>query len=66
MLLFYICNPRVTSDLLYCSGDLYMIVFKVKEWLQSLGIGDHTNVVQVDDDPDDETPTHHDESARNR
>ncbi|KAM7463111.1 hypothetical protein LguiA_031232 [Lonicera macranthoides] len=39
---------------------------QVKEWLQSLGIGDHTNVVQVDDEPDDETPTHHDESARNR
>ncbi|KAK9288199.1 hypothetical protein L1049_016648 [Liquidambar formosana] len=40
---------------------------QVKEWLQNLGIGDHTAVVQDDDEPDDETiPLHHDESAKNR
>ncbi|XP_068333379.1 phospholipase D zeta 1-like isoform X1 [Pyrus communis] len=38
---------------------------QVKEWLQNLGIGDHTDVVQ--DDEDDETvPLQHDESAKNR
>uniref|UniRef100_A0A5B7AMQ6 Phospholipase n=1 Tax=Davidia involucrata TaxID=16924 RepID=A0A5B7AMQ6_DAVIN len=40
---------------------------QVREWLQNIGIGDHTAVVQDDDDPDDETvPLHQDESARNR
>lgn len=40
---------------------------QVKEWLQNLGVGDHTPVVQDDDDADDETiPLHHDESAKNR
>ncbi|XP_017975443.1 PREDICTED: phospholipase D zeta 1 [Theobroma cacao] len=40
---------------------------QVKEWLQNLGIGDHTPVVQDDDEPDDDAvPLHHDESARNR
>ncbi|XP_050372117.1 phospholipase D zeta 1 isoform X2 [Argentina anserina] len=41
---------------------------QVKEWLQNLGIGDHTDVVHDDEDVDDETvPLHHnDESAKNR
>ncbi|XP_024463030.1 phospholipase D zeta 1 isoform X4 [Populus trichocarpa] len=40
---------------------------QVKEWLQNLGIGDHTPMVNDDDDADDETiPLHHDESAKNR
>ncbi|XP_024029997.1 phospholipase D zeta 1 [Morus notabilis] len=43
---------------------------QVKEWLQNLGIGDHTAVVQdddADDDADDEAvPLHHDGSAKNR
>lgn len=44
------------------------IILKVKEWLQNLGIGDHTDVVHDDEDVDDETvPLHHnDESAKNR
>ncbi|XP_068327916.1 phospholipase D zeta 1-like isoform X2 [Pyrus communis] len=38
---------------------------QVKEWLQNLGIGDHTDVVH--DHEDDETvPLQHDESAKNR
>ncbi|XP_057488567.1 phospholipase D zeta 1-like isoform X1 [Actinidia eriantha] len=40
---------------------------QVREWLQNLGIGDHTGVVQDDDEPDDETaPLHHEEITRNR
>ncbi|KAL7252141.1 hypothetical protein ACSBR1_013899 [Camellia fascicularis] len=40
---------------------------QVREWLQNLGIGDHTTVVQDDDEHDDETvPSHHDESTRSR
>eukprot|EP00257_Ricinus_communis_P015464 XP_015573381.1 phospholipase D zeta 1 isoform X2 [Ricinus communis] len=40
---------------------------QVKEWLQNLGIGDHTPVVQDDDDADDETILlHNEESAKNR
>ncbi|KAA8527420.1 hypothetical protein F0562_034865 [Nyssa sinensis] len=40
---------------------------QVREWLQNIGIGDHTVVVQDDDEPDDETtPLHQDESTRNR
>ncbi|XP_021806239.1 phospholipase D zeta 1 isoform X1 [Prunus avium] len=40
---------------------------QVKEWLQNLGIGDHTEVVQDDEDADDETvPLHNEESAKNR
>ncbi|XP_034925825.1 phospholipase D zeta 1 isoform X2 [Populus alba] len=40
---------------------------QVKEWLQNLGIGEHTPMVQDDDDADDETvPLHHDEIAKNR
>ncbi|XP_042480758.1 phospholipase D zeta 1-like [Macadamia integrifolia] len=40
---------------------------QVKEWLQNLGIGDHTGVVQDDDEADDEAlPLHHDESVKNR
>ncbi|KAK9136795.1 hypothetical protein Sjap_007389 [Stephania japonica] len=39
---------------------------QVKEWLQNLGIGDHT-VVQDDDEADDDAVhLHHDESAKNR
>ncbi|XP_043723030.1 phospholipase D zeta 1-like [Telopea speciosissima] len=39
---------------------------QVKEWLQNLGIGDHTGVVQDDDEADDEAvPLHHDESVKN-
>ncbi|KAM1923390.1 hypothetical protein ACFX15_021309 [Malus domestica] len=38
---------------------------QVREWLQNLGIGDHTDVVH--DHEDDETvPLQHDESAKNR
>ncbi|GMP56968.1 hypothetical protein CsSME_00021250 [Camellia sinensis var. sinensis] len=40
---------------------------QVREWLQNLGIGDHTTVVQDDDEHDDETvPSNHDESTRSR
>ncbi|RVW40025.1 Phospholipase D zeta 1 [Vitis vinifera] len=39
----------------------------VKEWLQNIGIGEHTAVVHDDDEPDEETvPLHHDESVKNR
>ncbi|KAL5701060.1 phospholipase D [Ranunculus cassubicifolius] len=40
---------------------------QVKEWFESLGIGDHTTVMQVDDEADDDTVhLHNDESAKNR
>ncbi|XP_023000142.1 phospholipase D zeta 1 isoform X1 [Cucurbita maxima] len=40
---------------------------QVKEWLQNLGIGEHTTVIQDEDGPDDEAnPLHHDESSKNR
>ncbi|KAM0954475.1 putative phospholipase D [Dioscorea sansibarensis] len=42
---------------------------QVKEWLQNLGLGDHTPIVQDEDEADDETvPLQHEEnySARNR
>lgn len=40
---------------------------QVKEWLQNIGIGEHTAVVHDDDEPDEETvPLHHDESVKNR
>ncbi|KAF9607468.1 hypothetical protein IFM89_036065 [Coptis chinensis] len=40
---------------------------QVKEWLQSLGIGEHTTVVQDEDEADDDAVhIHHDESAKNR
>ncbi|OVA02602.1 Phospholipase D/Transphosphatidylase [Macleaya cordata] len=40
---------------------------QVKEWLQNLGIGDHTTVVHDDDEVDDETVhSHHEESAKKR
>lgn len=43
------------------------VIFKVREWLQNLGLGDHTSVVQDDDEPDDETaPLHPDEITRSR
>ncbi|KAF7837786.1 phospholipase D zeta 1 isoform X1 [Senna tora] len=37
---------------------------QVKEWLQSLGIGENTTMVQDDDEADDETILHQDESAK--
>ncbi|KAG1371287.1 Phospholipase D zeta 2 [Cocos nucifera] len=42
---------------------------QVKEWLQNLGIGEHTPVVQDDDEADDEhVPIHHEEgyASKNR
>ncbi|KAF6141253.1 hypothetical protein GIB67_024337 [Kingdonia uniflora] len=40
---------------------------QVKEWLTSLGIGDHTTVVQDDDEAeDDAVHLHHDEGVKNR
>lgn len=43
------------------------VIFKVREWLQNLGLGDQTAVVQDDDEPDDETaPLHPDEITRSR
>ncbi|XP_068658826.1 phospholipase D zeta 1-like [Aristolochia californica] len=42
---------------------------QVKEWLQNIGIGEHTTVVHDDDEPDDDAvPIHHDDSyaAKNR
>lgn len=40
---------------------------QVKEWLQNLGIGDHTTVIQDEDEPDDEaSPVRAEESAKNR
>lgn len=40
---------------------------QVKEWLQNLGIGDHTTVIQDEDEPDDEaSPLRAEESAKNR
>ncbi|KAL6503364.1 Phospholipase D zeta 1 [Orobanche gracilis] len=39
---------------------------QVKEWLQNLGLGDHTPVMQDDEEPDDEAvPLRNDETARN-
>ena len=46
------------------------IILKVKEWLQNLGIGEHTAMAQDDDEGDDETvPLHTEEtheSAKDR
>ncbi|XP_060197605.1 phospholipase D zeta 1 isoform X1 [Lycium barbarum] len=40
---------------------------QVKEWLQNLGIGDHTAVIQDEDEPDDEaSPLRAEESAKSR
>lgn len=40
---------------------------QVKDWLQNLGIGDHTTVMQDEDEPDDEaSPLRAEESAKNR
>ncbi|XP_058212536.1 phospholipase D zeta 1 isoform X1 [Rhododendron vialii] len=40
---------------------------QVREWLQNLGLGDQTAVVQDDDEPEDETaPLHPDEITRSR
>ncbi|KAK4380074.1 hypothetical protein RND71_001936 [Anisodus tanguticus] len=40
---------------------------QVKEWLQNLGIGDHTTVIQDEDEPDDEaSPLRAEESFKNR
>ncbi|MED6112614.1 Phospholipase D zeta 1 [Stylosanthes scabra] len=40
---------------------------QVKEWLQNLGIGEHTTMVHDDDEADDETfASHADEYAKNR
>ncbi|KAK8661784.1 hypothetical protein V6N13_091379 [Hibiscus sabdariffa] len=40
---------------------------QVKEWLQNLGIGEHSPVVQDDDEPDDDAlPLHQDDSTKNR
>lgn len=47
--------------------DIHEKQEQVKEWLQNLGIGDHTTVVQEDDEADEVTfPIHQEESARNR
>ncbi|KAK9291478.1 hypothetical protein L1049_019426 [Liquidambar formosana] len=47
--------------------ELYEKQEQVKEWLQSLGIGDHTTFMQDDDEPGDETVAiNHEESAKNR
>lgn len=44
-----------------------ILISKVKEWLQSLGIVDQVAVVQDDDEPDDGAiPLHHEGSSRNR
>ena len=44
------------------------IILKVKEWLQNLGIGDATPVVQDDDEADDEAISlhHPDDSVKHR
>ncbi|XP_027165405.1 phospholipase D zeta 1 isoform X1 [Coffea eugenioides] len=40
---------------------------QVREWLQNLGIGDHTPVIQDDEEAEDETiPLRNDESVKNR
>ena len=40
---------------------------KVKEWIQNLGLGEHTSVVQDDDEADDESvPIPHEESVSSR
>ena len=40
---------------------------KVREWLQNLGIGDHTPVMQDDEEAEDETiPLRNDESVKSR
>ncbi|XP_030958239.1 phospholipase D zeta 2-like isoform X1 [Quercus lobata] len=47
--------------------DLYGKQEQVREWLQSLGIMDHTAVVQDDEEPDDgAVPLHNEESVRNK
>ncbi|KAK8508477.1 hypothetical protein V6N12_011462 [Hibiscus sabdariffa] len=40
---------------------------QVKEWLQNLGIGEHSPVVHDDDEPDDDAlPLHQDENIKSR
>ncbi|KAJ1385581.1 Pleckstrin-like proteiny domain [Sesbania bispinosa] len=47
--------------------DLHDKQGQVKEWLQSLGIGDQTVMVQDDEEPDDgAVPIHHEDSVKNR
>ncbi|KAM7271874.1 hypothetical protein ACFE04_031088 [Oxalis oulophora] len=48
--------------------DIHEKQEQVKEWLQNLGIGEHSAMVQGDDDEADDvtTPVHVDESAKNR
>ncbi|KAL5565959.1 hypothetical protein UlMin_029123 [Ulmus minor] len=47
--------------------EIYEKQEQVKEWLHSLGIGDHTAVVQDVDEPDDgAVPLHHEDSVKNR
>ncbi|KAF3942858.1 hypothetical protein CMV_030526 [Castanea mollissima] len=47
--------------------ELYGKQEQVREWLQSLGIMDHTAVVQDDEEPDDgAVPLHNEESVRNK
>lgn len=45
----------------------FKIFCKVKEWLQHIGLGDHTTVVHDADEPDDgAVPIFIDDSAKNR
>ncbi|XP_057957656.1 phospholipase D zeta 1 isoform X3 [Malania oleifera] len=70
------CLQKKASQVFYLHFALKKRVFieeiqekqeQVKEWLQSLGIGDQTAVVQDDDEPDEETGLlHQDESVKSR
>lgn len=53
----------------YCSDYLYftlILILKVKEWLQNLGIGDHATVIQDEEADDEAIPSRMDEIAKNR
>lgn len=51
----------IASDLCYFCSE------KVREWLQSIGLGDHTTVVCDEDEPDDgAVPICNDDSVKNR
>lgn len=46
--------------------DVHWNYIKVKDWLQNLGIGEHTAVEHGVGEVNDETILHHDESAKDR
>lgn len=46
---------------------MFLLLQKIKEWLQRVGLGDDTTVVHDEDEPDDgAVPISNEDSARNR